>query len=147
MSDATPPFPTEEYIAGRVHGRTAGLKETLKVRLRRITGGALLGGAAAALIIASPATTGRSALSWPIALSIFSGFVILGGIGIVRAVLSFRRGMRHLRDDIIRSVMSPNNPTPRRVRFHRWWLRGEASGQQPWKKAATDGANEFHRKY
>jgi hypothetical protein len=147
MSDSTPAYPSEEYIAGREHGRIAGLKQTRKVRARRVVAGTVLGGAFAALMISSPATTGRTGFAPLIALSIFGGFVVLGFLGLIKTMHSYRRDMRHLREDIIRSVVSPDDVEPEPGRLRKWWLRSDASGEHPWETAATDGANDFHRKF
>jgi hypothetical protein len=147
MSESVPTFPSEEYIAGRERGRMAGLKGILKVRIRRIVVGFSLGGAFAGIMLASPATTGRSSFAPSIALPIFSLFIVLGGLGCLKAVLSFRRSTRHLRDDIVRSVMKPDDATPEPGRLRKWWLRGDSYGGNPWEAAAMDGANDGRRKH
>ncbi len=147
MSESAPSLPSEEYIAGREHGRVAGLKQTLKVRLRRIVAGAFGGGAVGGLLLASPATTGRTSISIPIALTIFSIFIALGCLGCVRAVHSYRRSMHHLRDDIIRSVVKPDDVEREPGRLRKWWLRGDSTGANPWERSVKDGANDWHRKF
>ena len=147
MSESAPTFPSEEYIAGRERGRVAGLKVTLKIRIRRIVVSCLAGGAFAGIMFASPATTGRTSFAPFVALSIFSLFVVLGGLGCLKALHMFRRSMRHPRDDIVRSVMKPDDATPEPGRLRKWWLRGDSYGGNPWEAAATDGANDGRRKY
>jgi MFS family permease len=147
LSESTPSFPTEEYIAGRERGRIAGLKGILKVRVKRISAGAILGGVFAATMIASPATTGHRSFSYLIALSIFACFLALGCFGVWTAVLSYRRSMHHLRDDIVRSVMAPDDAAQEPGRLQKWWMRGEASSDNPWERSAADRGNNPNRKY
>jgi len=147
MSQNAPPFPSEEYIAGRERGRRAGLKGMLKVRLRRITAGAVIGGAFTAIVLASPATTGRSSFSVGIALPIFAAFMVLGGLGCAKSVISYRRRMNHLRDDIVRSVMMPDDVTPEPGRLRKWWLRGDSKGENPWEQTVKADANDWRGKY
>jgi hypothetical protein len=146
LSESAPSFPSEEYIAGREHGRVAGLQRTLKVRMRKIVAGAVLGGAFGAVMLASPATTGRQSFSLSIALAIFSVFIVLGGLGCLKVIHSYRRSMGHLRDDIVRSVMEPDDATPEPSRLRKWWLRGDSLGTNPWEEAAKDGANDWYSK-
>jgi hypothetical protein len=117
----------------------------LKVRVRRIVAGTLIGGAFAGVMLASPATTGRNSFYPPLALATIAVFVVLGGFGCVRAVHVYRRSMRHLRDDIVRSVMAPDDVTPEPGRVRKWWIRGDSNGANPWEEAAEDGANDFRR--
>jgi hypothetical protein len=147
LSESTPSFPTEEYIAGRERGRIAGLKGVLKVRVKRISAGAMLGGVFAAVMIASPATTGHRSFSLPIASSVFACFIALGCLGILKAVLSYRRNMRHLREDIVNSVVGPAGTGRDPGRLQKWWLRGEATNENPWERSAGDRGNNPNRKY
>jgi hypothetical protein len=147
LSQGSPSFPSEEYIAGREHGRVAGLKRTLRVRLRRYAAGAILGGLFAAVMLSSPATTGRTSFYLPIAFVIFPAFIVLGILGCLRAVHSYRRSMSHLREDIVRSVMSPDDATPEPSRLRKWWMRSDSNGVNPWEQSAKDGANDYHRRY
>jgi hypothetical protein len=147
LSESTSSFPSEEYITGRERGRIAGLKGVLKVRLRRILAGAILGGAFAAMMIASPATTGKRSFSLPIALSVFAIFTALGCLGSLKAGHSYRRSMRHLRDDIVRSVMAPDDTAHEPGRLQKWWMRGNATGDNPWERSAADRGNNPNRKY
>ena len=147
LSQSTPPLPTEEYIAGRERGRIAGLKGTLKVRLRRILAGATLGGGFTAVMLASPATTGQRSFSPLVALSVLACFMALGALGCLKAVHSYRRSMRHLRGDIVRSVMEPDDTTKEPGRLTKWWMRGEATTDNPWERSASDLGNNPNRKF
>jgi hypothetical protein len=142
MSSEPSSLPSEEYIAGRERGRSAGLKSELTVRTRRIAVGAVGGGVFVALMLASPATTGLKSFSPTVALITFFAFVLLGGLAYAKAVHSYRRRMRHLRDDIVRSVMTPDDTTPEPGRLGKWWLRGSSSGTNPWEKAVEGDAYE-----
>ena len=147
LSECTSSFPTEEYIAGRERGRIAGLKGVLKVRLRRILAGTILGGAFAAIMIASPATTGKRSFSLPVALSVFACFIVLGCLASLKAAHSYRRSMRHLRDDIVRSVMAPDDTAHEPGRLQKWWMRGDATSENPWERSVADRGNSPNRKY
>jgi hypothetical protein len=147
LSESTPTLPTEEYIAGRERGRVAGLKRTVKVRLRRILAGTVFGGAFTAIMLGSPATTGRTSFSVFVALTVFAVFVVLGCLASLKAAHSYRRSMRHLRDDIVRSVMQPDDTTPEPGRLRKWWMRADSSGDNPWEESAKDGANDWHRRF
>jgi hypothetical protein len=147
MPESATSMPSEEYIAGRERGRAAGLKHTRKVRFRRIVAGAIFGGAFTGIMIASPATTGLTTFSFPTALTIFAIFVALGCLALWRAQYSYRRSMSRLRDDIIRSVVSPDDVEREPGRLRKWWLRADSSGDNPWELSVRDGANDWHRKY
>jgi uncharacterized membrane protein (DUF485 family) len=136
-------FPTEEYIAGRERGRTAGLKRALKVRLTSTVALVFIGGGFASVMLASPASTGRTSFSIPIALLVFSGFVVVGIIITFRARHSYRRQMKNLRADIIRSVVTPDDATPQPGRFRRWWIGSYVSNSTAWDRPMkTVGVNE-----
>jgi hypothetical protein len=136
VTDRAPTFPTEEYIAGRERGRTAGLKRTRKSRLIAIAAFVFLGGPFVCDVFASPAATGRHSFSFSIALPIFFAFVILGVLACLKAMYSYRRSIANLRDDIVRSVMTPDEATPQPGRFGKWWLKGDASGAPAWDRPA-----------
>jgi|GEM_PF-3177962 len=142
MDDSAPAYPTEEYIAGRERGRTAGLKRSLKIRLLRIALFVSFGGSLVGLTFSSTSVTGYSHGSARIFFSILSVFVVLGCLGCIAVVRSYRRSLNHLRDDIVRSVMTPDEATPQPGRFRKWWIKGEASSAPAWDQPPRDAWNK-----
>ena len=143
VSESTPGYPSEDYIAGRVRGRTAGLQRAFKVRLTSTLALVFIGGGIASVLLASPASTGQTSFSVPVALLILSGFVVVGVIITLRARHSYRRSMNNLRDDIIRSVVAPDDATEQPSRFRKWWIGSYVSNSTAWDRPMkTVGINE-----
>ena len=132
MSESEPTYPTEEYIAGRERGRTAGLKRKLKARLIKIAVVTLLGGGYCALTFSSTVVTGYKHGSPRLFVAVLLAFVVLGCITGVWAARSYRQSLSHLREDIVRSVMSPDDAAPQPGRLRKWWIHGVASSAPAW---------------
>jgi hypothetical protein len=140
VTENAPTYPTEEYIAGRERGRSAGLKRRLKVRFTKIAGFTFFGGGFASIMIASPASTGKTSFSPPIAALILGGFIVVGILAGLRALHLYHRGIGSLRDDIVRSVVAPDDSAPQPGRFEKWWIRSDASGAKSWEEPAKTGS-------